>query len=330
MLSKRSREVGLFQREPVQAPKTMEADMSGNESAEDRVPRVFVGAASEQRDIVGAVQANLDDVAHVEPWYQVFSPVGTIIDSLRKRLALADFAIFILAPDDKVTMRNREMDAVRDNVLFEIGLAVGQLGTERTILVAPYKSEKLRIPSDLAGVIRLNYRAGKLKEHDAETVLGPACTKIRKHLKEAGPPKPLTPNQNRHMVGEWECKWWWEGPCFHREMEPKNPATTETGMIEDRIDVSVVTVDEVRARGKNPTGDYDIEGRITNANFVILRYEPRPGTGIETGTTLGGVAILALDLPRTHMRGFWYEFGSDGLLYGGETTWTRVFASARC
>ena len=97
--------------------------MSGNGSTEDRRPRIFVGASTKQRAIADAVQANLDDVADVDVWYQVFSPTGTIIESLHKRLGLVDFGIFILAPDDKLTIKDEKMDSVRDNVIFEIGLS---------------------------------------------------------------------------------------------------------------------------------------------------------------------------------------------------------------
>jgi CAP12/Pycsar effector protein, TIR domain len=46
-----------------------------------------------------------------------------------------DFGVFIFRPDDVVTMRKKEYSAVRDNVVFELGVFVGKLGPHRSLRV---------------------------------------------------------------------------------------------------------------------------------------------------------------------------------------------------
>lgn len=65
--------------------------------------------------------------------------------------------------------------------MFELGLFMGCLGRKRAILMEP-RDEKLKLPSDFAGVTSIPYRytAGL----DAASFMGPACNKLRDHILE--------------------------------------------------------------------------------------------------------------------------------------------------
>ena len=61
----------------------------------------------------------------------------------------SDFGVFIFSADDVIRMRKKEYSAVRDNVIFELGLFVGRLGKGRNFILLPRGEDKLHIPTDL-------------------------------------------------------------------------------------------------------------------------------------------------------------------------------------
>jgi predicted nucleotide-binding protein len=60
---------------------------------------------------------------------------------------------------------------------------MGRLGRARAILMEP-RDEKVKLPSDMAGVTTIPYRFDL--ENDAEASIAPACNKLRKHILELG------------------------------------------------------------------------------------------------------------------------------------------------
>lgn len=80
-----------------------------------------------------------------------------LLPALAKKIPTFDFALVVAEGVDKVKVRGNEVfSAMRDNVIFELGLCVMALGVERVILLA---EESVRIPEDLIGVgkIALEY-----------------------------------------------------------------------------------------------------------------------------------------------------------------------------
>jgi predicted nucleotide-binding protein len=61
---------------------------------------------------------------------------------------------------------------------------MGRLGRHRAILMEP-REEKVKLPSDLAGITTITYRYEKGR--DAAALLAPACNALRKHINELGP-----------------------------------------------------------------------------------------------------------------------------------------------
>lgn len=152
-------------------------------------PKVFIASSVEGLSVAFSVQANLEHNADCTVWSQgVFELSTPPIDSLVKALDNSDFAIFVFSPDDEILMRGKSANAVRDNVLFELGLFMGRLGKVRCFIVAP-DSPKMHATSDLTGVSAATYSAERDLTEIAAT-LGPACHQIRTAMARLGRLKP--------------------------------------------------------------------------------------------------------------------------------------------
>ncbi len=147
--------------------------------------RIFVGGSSEELPAARAIRDNLVRNGHlVKLWNQgVFSIGKTAFESLLAALDKVDAAVFVFAPNDLITIRGHQFDAVRDNVVFELGLFTGRLGRDRTFWVVPKGQTKLRIASDLLGVLPAEYE--EPHDEDWSSALGPACDQIDAALGES-------------------------------------------------------------------------------------------------------------------------------------------------
>lgn len=147
--------------------------------------RVFVISSVEALPIARAIQSAFEyDNFTVVVWTDgVFKVANYTLQSLEDEIDNSDFAIAIAHPDDKVESRKAEWPQPRDNVIFELGLFMGRLGRARAILMEP-RDEKVKLPSDLAGVTTIPYRFEA--DGDTEALLAPACNRLRKHILELG------------------------------------------------------------------------------------------------------------------------------------------------
>lgn len=158
---------------------------SSDRTNEEMKPRAFVGSSVEGLNVAYAVQQNLMHDAEVTVWDQgVFELSSTTIESLTKTLGENDFGIFVFSRDDLVKIRNKELPAVRDNVLFEFGLFIGRMGRERVFFLLPTDGE-LHLPSDLLGVTAGRYDATR-SDGSMQAATGPACHQIRTQMKALG------------------------------------------------------------------------------------------------------------------------------------------------
>lgn len=74
------------------------------------------------------------------------------------------YAVFVLTPDEKVTMRGKEYYIARDNVIFEYGLFLGKLGHARTFVLVPPTNLGNGLPdfhmlTDLSGITTKWYKS---------------------------------------------------------------------------------------------------------------------------------------------------------------------------
>ena len=107
-------------------------------------PRVFIASSAESLEIAYSIQENLEHIAEITVWSQgVFELSKYTLDQLLDLIDEIDFGVFIFTPDDILQIRNIQKTAVRDNVVFELGLFIGHLGKERNFIVIPKGQEDL-------------------------------------------------------------------------------------------------------------------------------------------------------------------------------------------
>ena len=135
-------------------------------------PKVFIGSSGLGVSTARKIQNELIDVADSTVWdKEDWLGKGTL-EHLMSILDKYHFGIFVLRPDDDVTIKDERQKITRDNVLLELGLFVGRHGREK-VFIASENDDRLRIASDLLGINFALYTAGS----DAE--LSVACNKIR-------------------------------------------------------------------------------------------------------------------------------------------------------
>jgi CRP/FNR family transcriptional regulator, cyclic AMP receptor protein len=149
-------------------------------------PVIFVGSSSEGLAEAEWITDSLNRRAAVSRlWTQgVFQLSKTTIENLLTIAGNSDFAVLVLTPDDITASRGRKQSSPRDNVVFELGLFMGELGRERTFVVMPAGKE-LKLPTDLLGVTRLQYQTGSKKT--AGRRLKSVSQTLWRHIQELGP-----------------------------------------------------------------------------------------------------------------------------------------------
>ena len=102
--------------------------------------RIFIASSSENLDVAHATQINLEHDFDVTVWDQgVFLPSSYPLEALWKAMAELDYGIFVFVPNDVLEIRNQQYEAVRDNIIFEFGLFMGD--SERTSASFLYQKE---------------------------------------------------------------------------------------------------------------------------------------------------------------------------------------------
>ncbi len=150
-----------------------------------RKPRIFIASSVESLDVAEAINVNLDHEFEVTIWKNgTFKLSSSTVEDLVSKSSSVDFALFIFAPDDIATIRNREHHIVRDNVLFEMGLFVGAIGKERTFFIKP-RNQDMYLPTDLLGLMPADYEANR-SDGDLVSATNRACSLIKKEVANLG------------------------------------------------------------------------------------------------------------------------------------------------
>ena len=150
-------------------------------------PTIFIGSSAEAISIARAIQASFQhDEYLVRVWVdKIFGAGNATIEDLEHQVKSSDFAILVISADDHVISRKEEMDAPRDNVVFELGFFMGALTRHRTFLATPRGKKDLKIPSDLLGITTLQYSTGD--PDDLPSLVAPMCDEVRKIVRRLGP-----------------------------------------------------------------------------------------------------------------------------------------------
>ena len=148
-------------------------------------PVLFIGCSSEALPFANELQLGFkyDRISAIVWTNGVFGPSGTAVESLYRLADSADFAAFLISPDDTIISRDREVPAPRDNVIFEIGLFMGRLESRRVFLITEH-GDDVKIPSDLLGITPITYVVSPTKQLSA--VVAPVCTELRNAIMQIG------------------------------------------------------------------------------------------------------------------------------------------------
>lgn len=151
---------------------------------ENMKPRIFVGSSVESLPVAYAVQEQLEHEADITVWTQdVFTPSSTTLQSILRALDNSDFGIFVLAADDISNIRHADLSVARDNVVFELGIFTGRLGSANSFFLIPDDVADFHLPTDLVGHTPLKYKSGR---ENLQAAVGPACNKLRRVIAELG------------------------------------------------------------------------------------------------------------------------------------------------
>jgi len=144
-----------------------------------RLPKLFIGSASETLALAEALEFDLKDVAQTEVWNRTFRPGHYTLEELTRKASEVDFAVFILGQEDRTESRGQIVPSPRDNVVYEAGLFAGRMEVSRVFLLVDARGSK--IPSDWEGLSYLTYdpTAAPL-----EAAVHKASVTIRKQIKD--------------------------------------------------------------------------------------------------------------------------------------------------
>jgi predicted nucleotide-binding protein len=140
------------------ARRLMSLGQSSAMAAANTKPTLFLGSSREALDVVTALNHNLDRVAHCKSWPTIFEPSSSTMEDLVAKFPTFQFAVFILQADDLRVQENRGRQGrvARDNVIFELGLAIGFLGRRHVFMVTE-REIPLDLPTDLLGVTPITF-----------------------------------------------------------------------------------------------------------------------------------------------------------------------------
>jgi len=129
-------------------------------------PTLFIGSSTKRLPIARGLKDILTDCAEVTVWSEApeFVVGESILNGLIKVGELYDFAILVFGQDDSTMMSGVEFPTVRDNVIFELGLFMGHMGTGRAFWLSPRGSKAPYLSSDLEGIVHLEFDEPELTD----------------------------------------------------------------------------------------------------------------------------------------------------------------------
>lgn len=162
-------------------------------------PTLFIGSSTERLPVARGLKQILTDCADVTVWDEApeFAMGESILDGLIKVGESYDFALLVFGQDDSAMMGGKELPTVRDNVIFELGLFMGHMGTGRAFWLSPKGPKAPHLFSDLGGIIHLQFDEPELSNATAITEsLAGTRDKVYRQISALG----LRTNRTSHVV----------------------------------------------------------------------------------------------------------------------------------
>ena len=162
-------------------------------------PTLFIGSSTDRLPIAYGLKQILTDCADVTVWNEApeFVMGESILNGLIKVGEVYDFALLVFGQDDSTMMGGVKIPTVRDNVIFELGLFMGHMGTGRAFWLSPKGSKAPHLSSDLDGIIHLAFDEPEMT--DATSILGSLAEtrdKVYRQISSLG----FRTNRTSHVV----------------------------------------------------------------------------------------------------------------------------------
>jgi hypothetical protein len=263
--------------------------------------RIFIGSSVEALPIADALVSLLDHEFHPTLWTaNVFQPGSYTLEALLKQVEINSFALFVFAADDILRMRSKRWFAVRDNVVFELGLFLSKLGRDRCFFLLPRDLKDFRLPTDLQGITPLTYDSGRA-EAEPKPAVSAAVGDLKARVRELVDGDGTTVSLSGKWIQNWKVK--------SDRYPPENPAQAEIIQIGSELNA----VSSIQGR------PFVIRGQIQRGNVVTGTWHDREG-----GATYFGAFQLIIDPIPKRMVGKWIGFSDNNHIKEGEWIWERI------
>ncbi|MCP5114836.1 MAG: hypothetical protein GY953_28740 [bacterium] len=158
-----------------------------HQEVQKRKPAVLIGTFSEGVEVARAIQLQLRGTARLRIWTQDMPVLKQAeLESLTEILVMADFAILVHSGPEIIIDRNPGHEAARDKTLFEPDLFIRHLGSSRVFIVYD-DSFPPRMTGGSIGVTIAFF--DESSGEGLVSAVGPACSVVRRRMREAGPAK---------------------------------------------------------------------------------------------------------------------------------------------
>lgn len=109
-----------------------------------------------------------NDKIEILDWREDINPGDHLYKKIKDFAQKAQISIFILTPDNILTLDNGvEVAVPRDNIIFEIGYFAATIGIKRTLLII---EDGVKIPDDIQGIIYIQLKVAKLQNNKDENL----------------------------------------------------------------------------------------------------------------------------------------------------------------
>ena len=210
-------------------------------------PKLFIGSSVARLPVARGLKQVLADCADVTVWDEApeFVVGESILAGLIKVGEIYDFALLVFGQDDSTMMGGAAgitLSTVRDNVIFELGLFMGHMGTGRAFWLSARGSKAPHLSSDLGGIVHLEFDEPDMTNADSiARSLAVVRDKVYRQISSLG----LRTNRTGHVVPMRQALCLASSQYSHQRFQKdldyihtffsKSEVTSEQGVTADRF-----------------------------------------------------------------------------------------------